>query len=134
MLRGRPRIPWKPLLGYGALLGLGMLALQWLDYQRLVRSHAALVWDGLLAAGFLALGLWLGVRLLARREAPARDAGNPQTQADLGISDPVLARLRAGAVLVDTDMAAVFARADGGVRRGEGARRRGARGGGAAGA
>ena len=93
MSRARRRIPWRPLLGYGALLGLGTLALQWLDYQRLVRSNAALVWDGLLAAGFLALGLWLGVRLLARREAPAPDAGNPQAQAALGISDRELAVL-----------------------------------------
>jgi DNA-binding CsgD family transcriptional regulator len=93
MSRARRRIPWRPLLGYGALLGLGTLALQWLDYQRLVRSHAALVWDGLLAAGFLALGLWLGVRLLARREPPAPDAGNPQAQAALGISDRELAVL-----------------------------------------
>lgn len=93
MPRPRSRIPWKPVLGYGALLGLGTLGLQWLDYQRLVRSHAGLVWDGLLAAGFLALGLWLGTRLLARREAPAQDAGNPQAQATLGISDRELAVL-----------------------------------------
>lgn len=88
MSRARAPFPWKPVLGYGLLLGLGTLALQWLDYQRLVRSHAGLVWDGLLAAGFLALGLWLGVRLLERRqEAPARAPGNPPVQAALGISD-----------------------------------------------
>lgn len=93
-VRARAGLPWKPVLGYGALLGLGTLALQWLDYQRLVRSHAALVWDGLLAAGFLGLGLWLGMRLLARRAgAPPPDAGNPQAQAALGISDRELAVL-----------------------------------------
>ena len=81
------RFPWKPALLYGGLLALGTLALQWLDYQRVVRSHAALVWDGLLAAGFLGLGVWLGVRLLARRSPPAEAAaGNPQAQAALGIS------------------------------------------------
>lgn len=93
MAAPRPRIPWKPVLSYGGLLALGTVALQWLDYQRLVRSHAALVYDGLLAAGFLALGVWLGVRLLARRQPRARFEGNPQAQATLGISDRELAVL-----------------------------------------
>jgi DNA-binding CsgD family transcriptional regulator len=94
-----PRMPWKPVLLYGGLLALGTVALQWLDYQRLVRSHAALVFDGLLAAGFLALGVWVGVRLLARRQPPTVFEGNPQAQAALGISDrelAVLAEIAAG--------------------------------------
>ena len=87
------------MLLYGSLLALGTLALQWLDYQRLVRSHVALVYDGLLAAGFLALGVWLGIRLLARRQPPAAFEGNPRAQAALGISDrelAVLAEIAAG--------------------------------------
>lgn len=94
-----PPIPWKPVLLYGGLLALGTVALQWLDYQRLARSHAALVFDGLLAAGFLALGVWLGTRLLARRQPPTVFEGNPQAQAALGISDrelAVLAEIAAG--------------------------------------
>ena len=87
------RIPWKHLLMYGAVLALGTLALQWLDYQRLVRSHVALVYDGLLAAGFLALGIWLGARLLAKRPPPIEGEGNPQAQAALGISARELAVL-----------------------------------------
>ena len=65
---------------------MGTLALQWLDYQRLVRSNAGLMWDGLLATGFLALGIWLGARLLAKRPPPIEGEGNPQAQAALGIS------------------------------------------------
>lgn len=85
---------------YGGLLALGTGLLSWLDYQRLVRGNLALVYDGLLAAGFLALGVWLGSRLLARRDGPvpAFD-GNPQVQATLGISPremEVLAELAAG--------------------------------------
>ena len=90
---------WKTLLAYGTLLAAGTLALQWLDYQRLARTHAALVYDGLLAAGFLALGVWLGWRLLARPRAAAGFDGNPQAQASLGISAremAVLAELAAG--------------------------------------
>ena len=94
-----PRIPWKPVLLYGGLLALGTLLLQWLDYQRFARSHAAVIYDGLLAAGFLALGVWLGARLLARRSLPAAFEGNPRAQAALGISDrelAVLAEIAAG--------------------------------------
>ena len=87
MPRYRTAIPWIHVALYAALLAAGTLALQWLDYQRLVRSHASAIYDGLLAAGFLALGLWLGARLLARRPPRAEGAGgNPQAQAVLGIS------------------------------------------------
>ena len=94
-----PPVAWKRMLLYGGMLALGTLALQWLDYQRLVRSHAALWHDGLLAAGFLALGVWLGVRLWSRREPAAGATGNPRAQAALGISDrelEVLAEIAAG--------------------------------------
>ncbi|MDH5823672.1 response regulator transcription factor [Luteimonas sp. RD2P54] len=91
---------WKHALLYGALLALGTLALQGLDYQRLARSHAGEVYDLLLAAGFLALGLWLGARLLGRRAAPGPEFdGNPRARAALGISPremTVLAEIAAG--------------------------------------
>lgn len=99
MPRAARHLPWKPVLLYGGLLAAGTLLLRWLDYQRLVRSHAGLVWDGLLAAGFLALGIWLGVRLLARRAPAVVFEGNAQAQAALGISDrelAVLAEIAAG--------------------------------------
>ena len=98
----RLRLPawWKSALLYGALLAAGTGVLAWLDYQRLVRSYVAEVYDFLLAGGFLALGLWLGARLWGRRgrPAPAFD-GNPRAQAALGISPremAVLAELAAG--------------------------------------
>ncbi|WP_202845564.1 response regulator transcription factor [Luteimonas saliphila] len=99
MSKPAKRIPWRPVLLYGGLLALGTLLLQWLDYQRLARSHASLLYEGLLAAGFLALGAWLGVRLLARRVPPAAFEGNRPAQAALGISDrelEVLAEIAAG--------------------------------------
>jgi len=86
MPRQRPSIPWSHLALYAALLAVGTLLLQWLDYQRLVRSNASLLYDGLLATAFLGLGLWLGMRLLARRPEPTEGEGNPQAQAALGIS------------------------------------------------
>lgn len=83
-----------PVVLYGGLLAFGTLALQWLDYQRLARSHAGLLWDGLMALGFLALGVWAGWRLVLRRQPARPDAGNPEAQAALGISDRELAVLR----------------------------------------
>lgn len=75
----------KRVLLYGALLAAGTLLLQWLDYQRLVRSHIGDLYVFLIAGGFLALGIWLGVRGIAR-PAPRTFDGNPQAVAALGLS------------------------------------------------
>lgn len=75
----------KHVLPYAALLAAGALALQWLDYQRFARTHFADIAFFLVAAGFLALGVVLGVRVFARPAAVPFD-GNPQAQATLGIS------------------------------------------------
>jgi len=53
---------WKRVAIYGALLALGTLALQWLDYQRLARAWTADIYVGLIAVRFLGRGLWPGVR------------------------------------------------------------------------
>ena len=89
-------LPWTHIALYAALLAAGTLALQWLDYQRLVRSSPSAIYDGLLATGFLALGLWLGMRLLGRGASPAEPAGegNPRAAEALGISPRELEVLR----------------------------------------
>src|SRR3546814_14194509 len=84
---------WKRIAVYGLLLGLGTLALQWLDYQRMARLRMGDVYDFLLGAGFLALGLWIGARVLGRRgAAPALD-GHPRALPALGISPREIAVL-----------------------------------------
>ena len=96
MPKRRLPIPWTHIALYAALLAAGTLALQWLDYQRLVRSSPSAIYDGLLATGFLALGLWLGMRLLGRR-APvdaSGEGGNPRAAEALGISPRELEVLR----------------------------------------
>ena len=85
---------WKQATLYGLLLALGTFALQWLDYQRMARVHAGDIYDFLLAAGFLALGLWIGARVLGRRTAAPACDGNPRALAELGISPRELAVLR----------------------------------------
>ena len=89
---------WKRVLGYGALLAVGTLALQWLDYQRLARMHAGDVYLFLVAAAFLALGIWVGARAFAAPPSTPFD-GNPKAQAALGLSErelEVLHELAAG--------------------------------------
>ena len=84
---------WGRLAVYGGLLAAGALTLQLLDYQRMVRSHAGDVYVFLIAAGFLALGVFAGARLFGRG-APAPADGNPRAQAALGISAREMTVLR----------------------------------------
>lgn len=87
------RRTWIGIVVYGLLLAAGTFALQWLDYQRLARAQPVEIYIGLVALGFLVLGVVIGVRVIAPRPAPEFD-GNPQAQAALGISERELEVLR----------------------------------------
>ena len=76
---------WKQALVYGALLAAGTLALQWLDYQRLARARTGEIYILLIALAFLALGVFIGMRVIGAHKPPPFD-GNPKAQAALGIS------------------------------------------------
>jgi DNA-binding CsgD family transcriptional regulator len=83
---------------YGVALAAGALALQWLDYQRLVRTDGGDVALFLLAAGFLAAGVFVGLRVAAGSGRRPKE-GNPEAQRALGISPrelTVLQELAAG--------------------------------------
>ena len=83
---------------YGALLGSGAVALQWLDYQRLTRERPEDIHLVLVAAAFPALGVFVGARAL-RTPRPVSFDGNPAARAALGISKremTVLGALAAG--------------------------------------
>jgi len=89
---------WKRVIGYGALLAAGTVALQWLDYQRMARMHSGDIYLFLVAAAFLVLGIVLGMRVFAA-PAPSAFDGNPKAQAALGLSErelEVLHELAAG--------------------------------------
>ena len=77
---------WKRVFLYGLALAAGTVALQWLDYQRLARVHSGDVYTFLVAAGFLALGLAVGARVMRAPPRPDTFDGNPKAQAALGIS------------------------------------------------
>lgn len=83
----------RRVLLYGAVLAAAALALAWADYQRLARTRFSDVALALVAAGFMALGLFAGWRLFGR--APPRAEGNPNAIAALGISGRELEVLRA---------------------------------------
>jgi DNA-binding NarL/FixJ family response regulator len=83
---------WTRIVIYGAGLAAGTAALEWLDYEQLARAHSGGIYVFLIAAGFLALGVYVGARLFGA--APAAFDGNPKAQASLGISPRELAVLR----------------------------------------
>ncbi|HWI86369.1 MAG TPA: LuxR C-terminal-related transcriptional regulator [Sphingomonas sp.] len=85
----------KRIAFYGAVLATGAFALQWLDYQRLARTHAGDIYIFLIAAAFLALGIFLGMRILGATPPAAPFDGNPRARAALGISPRELAVLQA---------------------------------------
>lgn len=92
-LRNSPAM-WKHAILYGALLATAALLLQWLDYQRLARTQWAEFQLALIAAAFLALGVFVGARVFAGLRKPRAFDGNPQAQAALGISERELEVLK----------------------------------------
>ncbi len=90
---------WKQIALYGLLLAAGTFALEWLDYQRLARAYSTDVYVFLIATAFLALGVYIGSRVLGRVRGATPFDGNPKAQASLGISErelEVLQQLAAG--------------------------------------
>lgn len=89
-LEGRPAL-FARIAAYGAFLAVGTVALQWIDYQRMTRSHSGDIYIFVIAAGFLALGVFVGMRLFGTKPAPFE--GNPRAVEALGISARELAVL-----------------------------------------
>lgn len=90
---------WKTVLVYGVALALAAIVLQWLQYQALARSHPGELYITLIGAAFLALGVWVGVRLAQRRAPATSFEPNVKARAALSITDrefEVLELLAAG--------------------------------------
>jgi two-component system, NarL family, response regulator LiaR len=58
----------RHVLLYGLIGGILIAALKWTEYQFLVVEHSIEIYGGLIAATFAALGIWLGLKLTARRQ------------------------------------------------------------------
>lgn len=83
---------------YALGLAAGAFALQWLQYNYLVRVFSTEIYIGLIAVAFAGLGVWAGMRL-ARRPAAATFEKNTAAIASLGITlreQEVLGLLAAG--------------------------------------
>lgn len=68
---------------YALALAVGAGLLQWLEYRHVTRAYSTEIYIALLAAGFVALGIWVGRRLtpappaieFVRNEAAIRSLG-----------------------------------------------------------
>ncbi len=90
---------FRTILIYGLVLALAAAALQWLEYQVWARAHSSEIYVGLIALGFLALGVWVGARVFRTQRPSAPFAPNSAAQASLGITErefEVLRLLAAG--------------------------------------
>lgn len=76
---------WRIILPYALLLGVAAVALEWLEYRYLVRGFSTEIYVLLLAIGFVALGIWAGVRLTPAPRA-AEFVRNDAAVRSLGIS------------------------------------------------
>ena len=58
----------RHVLIYGLIGGILIALLQWTEYQFLVVEHSIEIYGGLIAATFAVLGIWLGLKLTAKRQ------------------------------------------------------------------
>ncbi len=70
---------------YGLAIAAGALALELLEYQFVVRRFGFEIYVGLVALGFMALGVWAGMRLAPARAREAFERNQAALDA-LGIS------------------------------------------------
>lgn len=58
----------REVLLYGAIGGVLIAVLRWIDYRFLVLQHSFELYGGLIAAIFAGLGIWLGLKLTKPKE------------------------------------------------------------------
>ena len=75
----------RTILLYALALALAATALEWLKYRYWTRAFSTEIYIFLLAAGFIALGLWAG-RRLTPRPAPATFERNDAAIRSLGLT------------------------------------------------
>jgi DNA-binding CsgD family transcriptional regulator len=70
----------RTIILYAVALALAAFALNWLEYRYYARAFSTEIYIGLLAIGFVALGIWAGVKL-----TPRRAGGEPFTRNDAAV-------------------------------------------------
>jgi two-component system, NarL family, response regulator LiaR len=58
----------RHVLVYGLTGGILIALLRWTEYRFLVVEHSIEIYGGLIAATFAVLGIWLGLKLTAKRQ------------------------------------------------------------------
>ena len=74
------------IIRYGGALAFAALALTWLQFQNAARLVPTELYIGVVAAVFVALGIWAGVKLTPRRAAPDPFTRNEAAVRSLGLS------------------------------------------------
>ena len=76
---------WRTILLYALALALAVGALEWLEYRYAMRAFSTETYIVVIAAGFIALGLWAGMHQTPRPAAPGF-ARNEAAIRSLGLS------------------------------------------------
>lgn len=85
----------RTIILYAVALALAALALDWLEYRYVARAFSTEIYIALLAVGFVALGVWAGVRLTPRRAGERMFQRNDAAARSLGLSPRELEILEA---------------------------------------
>lgn len=75
----------RTLIIYALVLASAAFALDWLEYRHATQSLSTEIYVALLAAGFIALGIWVGQRLTPR-PLPASFVRNDAAARSLGLT------------------------------------------------
>ena len=89
---------WKPVILYGLALALAAVALEWLRFRHFTRIDSTEIYIAILAAGFIALGIWVG-RKLTPQPRPSAFERNDAAIRSLGLTErecEILALLASG--------------------------------------
>lgn len=89
----------RTIILYAVMLALAVTALNWLEYRYLARAFSPEIYVALIAAAFIVLGAWIGIRLTARHAPLERFVRNEAAIQSLGLSPrevEILAALASG--------------------------------------
>ena len=85
----------KHLAIYGAVGGLLIAAMQYVEYRFLVVEHSVEIYGALIAAAFAAVGIWFGLTLTGRKVLVKEVPVEVQVPAPAGPFTPNTARIEA---------------------------------------
>lgn len=76
----------RTIILYAVALAVAAFALNWLEYYYHARAFSTEIYIAILAVGFVALGIWAGVKLTPRRARAEPFARNEAAIKSLGLS------------------------------------------------